>query len=396
VTHERPDGGRQRIVGAAILRHGQVLAARRTKPPHLAGGWEFPGGKVDPGESDEEALRRECREELGVEVTLGDRIGPDLDVPPSGVLRVWLATLADPTAVPTPLEDHDLLRWVGYEHVRDLPWLPVDRPVVEALRVVLARGEPLGGGLVAGPSRIGETVRRPTGPWTPAVHDLVHHLRSAGLPLIPAVHGFDDEGREVLDHLPGRTVGVGPVPDDFRSPRLLTDIGAWTRRFHEASATFPRTARTWRRGVLAPGPGGVICHHDLSPGNVVLDDAGHLAGVLDWDMAGPGHPLDDVAYAAWQFVLRHGDPVPAEAARLQALADGYGADPVVVLDRVGPRLRGAVRFMRRGAAAGDPGLQRLVATDVPATTEAGVVALLARRDALCGAMRSAGVGPSAV
>ncbi|WP_425569087.1 NUDIX domain-containing protein [Nonomuraea salmonea] len=54
---------------------GRVLAAQRAEPAALAGGWEFPGGKVDPGESDEAALVRECREEIGVEVAVGRRVG---------------------------------------------------------------------------------------------------------------------------------------------------------------------------------------------------------------------------------------------------------------------------------------------------------------------------------
>jgi 8-oxo-dGTP diphosphatase len=188
------DAPRQLIVGAAIVRHAEVLAARRTAPPRLAGGWEFPGGKVDPGEGEHDALVRECVEELGVDVRVGPRLGGDLAVPPTGVLRVWFAELADETATPEPLEDHDELRWLGYEQLDDVPWLPVDVPLLDELRASLAEGEPLGGGLVAGPVRIGSTVRRPTGPWTPAVHELLHHLVAAGVPHVPRVHRVDDRG----------------------------------------------------------------------------------------------------------------------------------------------------------------------------------------------------------
>src|SRR6266545_5054036 len=65
------------VVGAAILDGGRLLAAQRGEPPALAGGWELPGGKVEPGESEEDALVRECREELGVEIALGKRVGGD-------------------------------------------------------------------------------------------------------------------------------------------------------------------------------------------------------------------------------------------------------------------------------------------------------------------------------
>ncbi|MCL2732926.1 MAG: NUDIX domain-containing protein, partial [Actinomycetia bacterium] len=56
------------VVGGAVLDRGRLLAARRTAPPELAGQWELPGGKVEPGERDEDALVRELREELGVTV----------------------------------------------------------------------------------------------------------------------------------------------------------------------------------------------------------------------------------------------------------------------------------------------------------------------------------------
>jgi len=93
-----------------------------------------------------------------------------------------------------------------------------------------------------------------------------------------------------------------------------------------------------------------------------------------------------VAFAAWQLVLRHGLGVDEEARGLGGLAGAYGIGPAVVLDRVVPRLRGAVRFMRRGAAAGDPGLVRLLTTGIPEATEAGLEDLRARRAVLLAAV----------
>ena len=113
------------VVGAAIVRDGMMLAARRTEPEHLAGGWELTGGKVEPGETDEQALVREVREELGVTVALGRRVGGDW---PLGryVLRVWLATIVD-DGEPAPLEQHDAVRWVGLDEADAVDWLPGDR-----------------------------------------------------------------------------------------------------------------------------------------------------------------------------------------------------------------------------------------------------------------------------
>lgn len=374
------------IVGAAIVRDGRVLAARRTAPSSMAGGWEFPGGKVEPGETEHEALVRECREELGVGITVGPRLGDDVGTGSGGLLRVWWAGI-DPAASPEPLQDHDELRWLAPDELASVPWLPADWPLVHAAADALAEQVPLTGGRVGGAVRVGDTVRRPAGPWTPAVHDLLSWLRDADVPGVPVPLGLDAAGREVLRHLPGRTMGdAEPVPPEFRSLPLVAEVGRWLRRFHEASATFPAEPREWRRGRLARRPGAVVCHNDISPHNLVLDQHGSLVGVLDWDMAAPGHPLDDVAFAAWQLVLRHGLSTPDEATGLVTLAQAYGVRASTVLDRVVPRLRGAVRVMRRGADAGDPGFRRLLRTGIPEATEAGLVSLRQRRAMLAEAV----------
>jgi 8-oxo-dGTP diphosphatase len=118
------------VVGAAIIAGGRLLAAQRAEPPELAGGWEFPGGKVDPGEADEDALVRECREELGVEVKLGERVGGDWPLTATTVLRVWTAEIT--SGPPRPLE-HLALRWLTAAELYDVDWLDGDRPVVGAV-----------------------------------------------------------------------------------------------------------------------------------------------------------------------------------------------------------------------------------------------------------------------
>ncbi|RFU41729.1 (deoxy)nucleoside triphosphate pyrophosphohydrolase [Actinomadura logoneensis] len=125
------------VVGAAIISDGRLLAAQRAAPAELAGGWEFPGGKVDPGESDEQALVRECEEELGVRVALGERIGGDWPLGPAGtVLRVWTATVE--SGEPRALE-HLALRWLAADELYTVEWLPGDLPVVEAIVPHLSR-----------------------------------------------------------------------------------------------------------------------------------------------------------------------------------------------------------------------------------------------------------------
>ena len=130
------------VVGGAVLdslaEPGRLLVARRTAPPRFAGMWEFPGGKVESGETGEQALHRELLEELGVSVRLGDELqsGSEEGWPLNerASMRVWFAELLD--GEPHPLQDHDELRWVNLadrEEVLGLPWIPADLPIVGAL-----------------------------------------------------------------------------------------------------------------------------------------------------------------------------------------------------------------------------------------------------------------------
>ena len=122
------------VVAAVIERGGLFLAARRTEPPALAGRWEFPGGKAEPGESDAAALVRECREELGVEIEVGPQVGPHYTVGDGAYLvRTYRAALL--SGEPAPLECHDALRWLrpGEPAVRELDWLDGDYLTLDAL-----------------------------------------------------------------------------------------------------------------------------------------------------------------------------------------------------------------------------------------------------------------------
>jgi 8-oxo-dGTP diphosphatase len=123
------------IVGAAIVRGGTLLAQQRAWPVDAAGKWELPGGRVEPGESEVDALRRECVEELDVEISVGERIGPDVDLPGGKVLRIFAAGLADgePRAV-----EHLELRWLTADQLVSVPWLPADELLLPDLRALLA------------------------------------------------------------------------------------------------------------------------------------------------------------------------------------------------------------------------------------------------------------------
>ncbi|MCF6469715.1 (deoxy)nucleoside triphosphate pyrophosphohydrolase [Nonomuraea sp. MG754425] len=123
------------VVAAVIVAPGgRVLAAQRAEPAALAGGWEFPGGKVDPGEGETAALVRECREELGVEVTVGERVGADWPLAEGYVMRVWFCALL--SGVPEAKE-HLALRWLGPGEYYDVEWLGADLPIMKTVENLL-------------------------------------------------------------------------------------------------------------------------------------------------------------------------------------------------------------------------------------------------------------------
>jgi 8-oxo-dGTP diphosphatase len=118
------------VVAAAIVDGDPpaLLAAQRANPPELAGRWELPGGKVEPGETEADALVRECREELGVTIVVGERAAADVaTVGGEAVLRTYWARLV--IGRPRPLE-HAALRWLTADEIRDVDWLPADLPVI--------------------------------------------------------------------------------------------------------------------------------------------------------------------------------------------------------------------------------------------------------------------------
>jgi 8-oxo-dGTP diphosphatase len=125
---------RQVVVGVAVVDGGRVLAALRAGPD---GGWEFPGGKVEPGETDRAAAERELEEELGLRVVAGESIGPDQPIGDKYVLRVYLADLVAGTPV---LREHAATRWVDEARLSELDWLPADRPFLAPLRAILQQG----------------------------------------------------------------------------------------------------------------------------------------------------------------------------------------------------------------------------------------------------------------
>ena len=132
--------------------------------------------------------------------------------------------------------------------------------------------EPLAGGNVsAGVVRVGDTVRRPAGPWTPAVHALLTYLRAAGFDGAPEPLGLDDKGREVLRFIPG-TVAWGEGFRLLQPASELARAGRLIRDFHDAVTGFaPPSDAHWQVGI-PPDRAEIIAHHDLAPWNLVVGD----------------------------------------------------------------------------------------------------------------------------
>ncbi|WP_413581312.1 (deoxy)nucleoside triphosphate pyrophosphohydrolase [Bdellovibrio sp. HCB288] len=126
------------LVVAAVIRKKddsemRILLVRRGPGQSGAGFWEFPGGKVEPGESPEQALRREIDEELGIQISVGDLVGElDFDYPSKTIrLRVYEATTTDSQLT---LSEHDALKWLKAAEIVTEDLSAADRPFVKVLQ----------------------------------------------------------------------------------------------------------------------------------------------------------------------------------------------------------------------------------------------------------------------
>ncbi len=244
-------------------------------------------------------------------------------------------------------------------------------------------GRRLEGGNAGGAVRVGDTVRRPVGPWTPSVHALLHHLEQVGFDRAPRALGSDEHGREILSYLPGETIGVRrPWPEWAHSDDALVQVAGWLRDYHSAVADFrPPDDATWREGGTWE-PGLIIGHNDAAPYNATWAD-GRLVGFFDWDFAGPATREWDLAFTAFAWVPLHARHVVEQEGftafgerprRLRLFLDAYGwigpVDDVVRTVQV--RVKASAEGIRRIAAAGDPAYRRMVEQGVDRSLETAV------------------------
>ncbi|MEO6512442.1 MAG: phosphotransferase [Nocardioides sp.] len=216
---------------------------------------------------------------------------------------------------------------------------------------------PLEGGGLTEVVRVGETVRRAAGPWTPAVQALLRHLESAGFAGAPRGCGTDERGREVLTWVEGEQSSWYPDDD-------LAAFGHLVRELHDATVGFAAPAgASWQRMVGAPVDGPVMCHNDLSADNAIRTAKGLV--LIDWDLAAPGTRVWDLAWAAYRWVPLYDDatcerldiPVP-DRARLRLLLDAYGLDAagrLALLPTVESRLECLIATARTWGTQGRPG-----------------------------------------
>jgi hypothetical protein len=217
--------------------------------------------------------------------------------------------------------------------------------------------------------RVGETVRRSRGPWSDTTATLLGHLEQRGFTAAPRYLGVDDQGRDILSVLPGDPV-TGLDGDGH-----LEEVARLLRDLHAATADFiPPTDSRWRTSLSATEPtagtGVQVIHRDVAPWNLLEVD-GHLTGLVDWDLAGPGRPVEDLAYTAWHFVPLHGELMgdgttgpasPDRPRRLRVLCDAYGLDSAARATFLGEVAGMQVRqaaSVSVDAHHGDPAAQQL-------------------------------------
>lgn len=215
-----------------------------------------------------------------------------------------------------------------------------------------------GSGSVNTVHREGNTVRRPAGPWTPAVHELLRHLEAARFTRAQRALGIDAaQGLEIISYLEGQ-VAMRPWPDDFAAETGIAAAAEWLREYHQAVKTYqPRPGSQWR-APDAPDwqPGMIVRHGDLGPWNMVWN-AGRLAGFIDWDLAEPGTVMEDIAQLAWYCIpltaLQHsGIDLPARAARLNVLCQTLRVTPADVLQSLRALMRKEARRVIELSRAG--------------------------------------------
>jgi hypothetical protein len=197
----------------------------------------------------------------------------------------------------------------------------------------LKNGE-IGSGSVNSVQRIDDTVVRPIGEWSKSVHGLLNHLQAVGFSRAPRLIKTDlIHGKEILTYIDGE-VAMRPWPLILLSKAGIVAIAQLLREYHDLIRNYrPGANSKWRDPNAKWQEGMIVRHGDLGPWNMVWKSS-ELVGLIDWDLAEPGYPIEDVAQAAWYCVpmrplercIDAGIDFDDQASRLEALCETYGAD----------------------------------------------------------------------
>jgi 8-oxo-dGTP diphosphatase len=121
-----------KVTAAILEKDSQIIIAQRKSGDHLSGLWEFPGGKIEPGETPEECLARELKEEFDIDVSIGEFIGSNvhhydhISIELMAYRAAWLSGSIT-------MNDHNAYRWVTVDQLSEYDFAPADVPFVEML-----------------------------------------------------------------------------------------------------------------------------------------------------------------------------------------------------------------------------------------------------------------------
>jgi hypothetical protein len=215
-------------------------------------------------------------------------------------------------------------------------------------------------------TRVGNTVRRPQRPTSPATHALLEHLGRVGFDGAPRFLGVDERGREVLSYIPGQAV-IPPYPDWALTDDALVSVAQLLRRYHDAVATFDPRRHGWPQPAPLEFRGEIISHNDPNLDNVIFR-GGRAVALIDFDLSSPGSAVWDVACAARLWApLRDAADAPEELRglaldRLRTFVDAYGLPPgdrTRVVDAMVTAHEWCYDIVRAAVAGGHPTFERI-------------------------------------
>ena len=231
--------------------------------------------------------------------------------------------------------------------------------------------EKLTGGNVSNVYRAGDTVRREQKPESAKVHKLLQHLENRGFRHAPAFLGIDEKGREILSYIEGEA-GNYPLKEYMWSNEVLQEIARMLRLYHDAVSDFP--VEGWPSIDNTPEPYEVLCHNDFAVYNIIFNQK-RPVGIIDFDVAGPGPRLWDIAYTLYTCVPlsrtyysetgeavhydreQHADRIRQ---RVNLVFESYGMGKEGFLEMVLLRLEAIRNTIKRKASECDRAFQKMV------------------------------------